>query len=410
MTKLEAIKRWFYAIYARASRITSPINIKNWKNILIRITKKEKILPQELSRFPTHELLIPISTFLLLIPINPIYSNAVASSWTTITLIFVQKKMRWLYWPLAMISLMMTRNWWLNEPASIVSSQDIILIFLSMMATIELDKGKLKCILIATLIILPFASLKYVLAANNPPIAGENPLAFILGLITLVAYAAYFNASNNVQKFLVGCTILLAFISILETGSRAALLSSILSISFIFLCDQGRRENIWRNILILISASLTGLAFKQLLSPSSLGMPGINKLSDIGRFLIGKCYISLPFSGNNRFLYGIGFEQQENFCRQVNGHTITHAHNLYIHIWANTGLLGILGLTLFITMIISVWQESGNNLEPFFRMIGHGALVYILLQSCFDISMLHYPISLILTGIMIAIPIKRSSQ
>lgn len=351
--------------------------------------------------------LIPISAALILIPNNPIYGNALATSWTVLQLIFSPKKMRWAMWPLATVLLISIRSWWLNEVPNLASSADSLLIMASMVAASGVNQNRWKFILVSPLFALPFLLLHIGPKPWTPnPMVGVNPGGYLLGLLVVFAVAWYSKSGKSLIGIIAsGLLVILAFILAWQTGSRAALVSSLFALTIIFLRERSQHHPLWRDLSILTIIGVATLGAKQFFSPSSSGIPGLNISSDFGRILIGKCYFHLPFTGNNRFLFGIGFERPKEFCQQlINGGVADHSHNLFLQIWANSGLLGILGVSLLIILLLQAWAKAESQLDVFIRRAGQAALFYAIFQGLFDISLLHLPILQVFTGITLSIP------
>ena len=68
--------------------------------------------------------------------------------------------------------------------------------------------------------------------------------------------------------------------------------------------------------------------------------------------------------------------------------------------------LVLIGLGLLITLLLNSWRQSEGLLEPLPRRVGQAALAYTLLQSFFDVSLIHWPITQVFTGILLAIPLS----
>ena len=88
------------------------------------------------------------------------------------------------------------------------------------------------------------------------------------------------------------------------------------------------------------------LAAKQLLRPSSTGIPGIDLSSDTGRLAIARCYSAIPFSGNNRFSMGSVSTALVSFALIPSMGVWLTTPNVYLQLFASTGVLGFLGLVL----------------------------------------------------------------
>ena len=77
-----------------------------------------------------------------------------------------------------------------------------------------------------------------------------------------------------------------------------------------------------------------------------------------------------------------------------------------MQLWANTGLLGLLGLALLVTLLWQAWRSA--PLTPLLRHSGLAVLVYVVIQACVDVSVSHWPVAQIFTGIFLAIPLAKT--
>ena len=138
---------------------------------------------------------------------------------------------------------------------------------------------------------------------------------------------------------------------------------------------------------------------------SNSSLPGLKAGSDLGRLMVFECFAALPFTGNNRLIYGVGFDRVGELCQvEFQGLTLDHAHNLYLQIWASTGIFGIIGI-LLITFLTLRQHFCVHELMPEpIRLCWQAACVYVLAQGLFDASLLHWPLIIIYTGIVVGIP------
>lgn len=358
------------------------------------------------------DVLIPISVAYILLPNNPIPSNTFAVTWTIWQLIFSPKKLRWAMWPIATVLLVSVRTWWLNEPPGLVSGADGLMIVASMLAAVNINQKRWYFILISCLAALPLAALQLSPKPWTPnPFVGVNPGGYLLGLLLVIAIAWYSKPGKSLISVIASIMAsALALLLVWQTGSRAALVSSFLALAIVFLRERMQDKSVWREISLLTIFTALCLGLKQLISPSSSGVPGLNISSDLGRILIGKCYLNLPLTGNNRLLYGVGFERPKEFCQEIiNGGIADHSHNLYLQIWANSGILGLLGVALLAILLIQAWLKVGSDLDVFTRRAGKVALLYLIFQGFFDLSLLHLPIIQVFTGITLSAPIRKMS-
>ena len=199
----------------------------------------------------------------------------------------------------------------------------------------------------------------------------------------------------------------LAAVMVWQTGSRAAFVAAVVSVALLWIQQGVGFGSVCKRGLLLLGLGAAAVAAKQLLRPSSTGIPGIDLSSDTGRLAIAQCYSAIPFSGNNRFVYGIGFSRAGEFCSDpIHGGVADHAHNIYLQLFASTGVFGLVGLVLLLVLLVQAWHSAAAEMDPFPRAAGQMTLIYTLTQGVLDLSVLHWPITLILTGLMIGIPLS----
>ena len=86
-------------------------------------------------------------------------------------------------------------------------------------------------------------------------------------------------------------------------------MGSVVAALFVFYLRSAQKGTVIRQFLPVL-ATLISAYFIKLVLPSTSGMPGLKAGSDAGRIFIAECYSWLPFTGHNRFIYGIGFHRQ----------------------------------------------------------------------------------------------------
>ena len=371
------------------------------------------------------DLLLPAAVLIFLLPVNPSISSIPAVLWVLVQLMFAPRDRRWAAWPMVFVLLLFSRSWWLNEMPHPVAAQDGLLLAGALMAGACVSAERWVTLLRMQLLVLPV--LLFQLGAN-PLItwgdhlvrqgsnwtpnyfAGVNQGAYLLGLLFLIAIAWLWRLPQRRWERATGSiSVVVAAVMVWQTGSRAALLAAAISISLIWLREQASKIIVWRSVALLGLGSATVLLLKQLISPSSAGIPGVDFRSDAGRLAIAHCYSSIPFSGNNRFLYGIGFDRANEFCRDpIQGGVAEHAHNLYLQLFASSGILGVFGLVLMLVLLCLSWRDAGEQLDPLTSRAGQLMLAYTLVQGCFDLSLLHWPVTLVFTGLALGIPLSAS--
>ena len=366
------------------------------------------------------DLLLPAAVLIFLLPVNPSISSIPAVLWVLLQLMLAPRDRRWAAWPMVFVLLLFSRSWWLNEMPHPVAAQDGLLLVAGLMSAACVPAKRWPGLL--RLWLVPLAVLLFQLGSS--PLfpdhlvrvgrhwtpnhwAGANQGAYLLGLLLLIAIAWLWRFPQpRWERVTALIAAALAALMVWQTGSRAALLAAALSVSLMWLRQQASRAVLWRSVVLLALSSVTALLVKQLIAPSSAGIPGVDVSSDAGRLAIARCYSAIPFSGNNRFLYGIGFDHAEQFCRDpIQGGVAEHAHNLYLQIFASSGILGLFGLVLLLVLLVLSWRKAGERLDALTSRAGQLMLVYSLIQGCFDLSLLHWPVTLVITGIALGLPL-----
>ena len=355
------------------------------------------------------DLLLPAAMVLFLQPINPSISSIPAVVWVLLQLTFAPNDRRWAAWPMVFVLLLLSRSWWLNEMPHPVSAEDGVLLVAALLAAACVSPARWAVLLRLQLVVLPCLVWQLGPKPWTPnPLAGANQGGYLLGLLLLVALAWFWQIKQpQWQRLLAGLATALAGVMVWQTGSRAAVVAAVVSAALLWIKQSPRFGSIWKRGLLLMGVGVVALAFKQLLRPSSTGIPGIDLSSDSGRLAIAQCYSAIPFSGNNRFLFGIGFDRAGEFCSDpIHGGVADHAHNMYLQLFASTGLLGVLGLLLLLALLLLAWRISSSTMDSYPRVAGQLALVYVLIQGCLDLSILHWPVTLVVTGVLLGIPLS----
>ena len=316
--------------------------------------------------------------------------------------------------PLLFLLAVSVRSFWLNEMAHPVSLEDAIIFVVVYLACTSIDKRRFTAIIrLIPLVVLP-PTIFFV--SGRPwvpnPLAGVNQGAYVLGIVFLIQSILGFcsPSSNSLYRAFNFTLATFALFLIWQTSSRAAILSCLFSLGLIWIMNSCSLKSYFLKITSLFMIPFSALLFKQYFLPSSTGFPGIDMQSDLGRFRILKCYLSLPFSGDNQFIYGVGFEKAKSLCLDPSGGgSFDHAHNLYVQVFANSGILGFVMLLLFVGFLTSCWSQinivgATDNLL-FLPLFGKAAFIYTLVQGFFDLSVIHWPITIILTAFIVSTPV-----
>jgi O-antigen ligase len=354
------------------------------------------------------DLLLPTAIILFLMPINPVISSVPASAWVMLQLAFAPAEKRWGLWPMAFVILATARTWWLHEMHNPASSEDILLVVASFLAASWVSASRWTLMLKMLLLPLPLIAINL----GSPPwsvnlFVGRNPNAYLIGLVSIISICMLFDQHKN--KIYIVIPFIASILSILllwQAQSRAGMIATAAAIGIVKLKDEYFRGRFLKAFTITVVTGIALLISLKFMRPSSIiNSAGIDFKSDLGRLQIQNCYMQLPFSGNNRFIYGIGFEHKDKFCKDemITG-VLEHAHNIYIQVWANTGIIGLIGMLLFLALLVTQWRKKDKYLNPTLSRVGLAILIYVLLQGAFDASVIYWPITQVFTGILLAIP------
>ena len=352
--------------------------------------------------------LLALAIVLFLLPLDPRISSLPLLLWLAIQLLLAPQPRRWALWPLLALMLLSTRTWWFNDPPHPASFFDGVLFVVALLASTTVPLQRWTAVLRLPLLAgVPLL----VLVGDKPwtpnPAAGSNQGAYLLGLLLLQAVVWLWQRQQRWwQRLTALAAVLINFGLVWQTGSRAALISAGVALMVVWLRERARRGRWWPDLVRLLFLSSGVYLLRWLVFSTNSSLPGFKSGSDLGRLLTAECFGGLPFTGNNRLLYGVGFERLKEFCQvPFQGLTLQHAHNLYLQIWAATGLLGMLALGLVLVLLIRSWLTVELDMPLMLRCSGQAALIYCFLQGCFDVSVMHWPITLAFSALLIGMPL-----
>ena len=94
------------------------------------------------------------------------------------------------------------------------------------------------------------------------------------------------------------------------------------------------------------------------------------------------CYLAVPFGGVHRIWSGIGLNSDKVFCQQPYlGSPMDHAHSLFVQVWVDTGLFGVLGILLLFWLFADAWLLRRERFSEFDVSFGLTIAVYFFLQG-----------------------------
>lgn len=382
------------------------------------------------SKLAVYDPLLAISATLFLVPAPPEWSTSTCLLWLLLELLFTRREQRWLLWPLAAICLLATRSWLKQEVLQPASIEDALLITTSLLASARMSQQRFALLMRISLsglpIIMMFASERP--WAPNPNI-GTNQCAYLLGLLLTTSLASFCTERKYLTRGIAALSTILLIVLCWLTDSRGALVFPFIAVLTSSACLAkeltvkslvqvnafinkvfAKSYTFQRWILALCIAFglflLCGYVLLARPLPFDLSdWLGSQLTSDIGRLQIWSCYLKLPFEGENRFIYGFGFINQSQVCKGsvASGH-LFHAHSVFIQYWAMSGLAAVIAMLLFIYPLATAWRQGFRNGHMINIMLGFSLLIYLLLQSLVDLSVLLWPVSQVFTGIALSAP------
>ena len=353
------------------------------------------------------DLLLPLGLGLFLMPLDPRISSLPLMLWILVQLLGASEQRRWALWPLLALLLLNTRLWWFNDPPHPASVQDGLVLVAGLLGATTVPQHRWPGILRLPLLALlpPLTSLGAKPWAPNPAV-GANQGAYLLGLLFLLAVIWCWKERQRWLQGLAGGSAALAFVMLWQTGSRAGLIASAVALFIVVLRERAKAGTWRRDAALLLGAGALLYLARWLLFSTNSSLPGLKAGSDLGRLLSAECFAALPFSGSNRLLYGVGFDRVQELCQvPFQELVLQHAHNMYLQLWAGAGLLGVLALVLVLVLLIAQWRSVELEMPSGLCCSGQAALIYTLLQGCFDLSLLHWPVTLAFSGLLLGMPL-----
>ena len=127
------------------------------------------------------------------------------------------------------------RSWWLNEMPHPAAAQDGLLLVSALFAGACMDPRRWSYLLKLPLLLLPLLILQLGPKPWTPnPLAGPNQCGYLLGFLLIVALAWFWAIQqSNSQRIVAGIAMALSGLLVWQTGSRAALVASLCSVSLI---------------------------------------------------------------------------------------------------------------------------------------------------------------------------------
>lgn len=202
--------------------------------------------------------------------------------------------------------------------------------------------------------------MEQLLVLNKLGTGGLNRYATLVMAFTICATFGGLLETRGCKRWPLIAVALLGYVLCLRTGSRLALLAPPLVISIAYLTTRARGRLRWQSLMLFGVGSTGAIAALMatwwfVLAPSR----NTNLISDLGRLKAAQCWAGIAFSGENRFLYGIGLgDRARDFCAAATAQArgdgwrpMGHAHNSVAQILGETGSLGLLALVLLLVVL-----------------------------------------------------------
>ena len=351
----------------------------------------------------------------LLVPINSIYSTILSVVWLVAQCLLCPLSFQRFLWPLSFILLFFSRTWLLNEMPHPASAEDAILLCSALILASTFVAKRMQRLFLILPLSLPIAFLGISSKPWAPnPFVGANQGAYVLGILALVCGCCLASGGllNKWLKIIYGLLLVMSLMMIWHTGSRAALLGSVVAALFVFCLKSIQHKTLIKQFLPALGVLVIAYLVKLTL-PSTSGIPGLKTGSDAGRIFIAQCYSGLPFTGHNRLIYGLGFDRPKEFCQQLfEGRPFDHAHNIYLQTWANVGILGLVAILVLAFLLWKSWSRVSFDDDGSALMInvGMSTSFYIFFLGFLDASLIHWPALLIFSGLFLATPLTLHSE
>ena len=265
----------------------------------------------------------------------------------------------------------------------------------------------------------------------DPPVGGINRLGFLLGMLQLAAWAAGCLAAGWWSRLLFWGLAAAVVPMALQNGSRVALLAApmaiVVSVGLAFwqqrsdwLPGNWGRWMRWRRPVLLGLLLSLGLLSGLLIQRWYLNPPvgSLDGLSDRARLETARCWAAQPLRrGDERLLLGAGYNNDVqkrcdgrrlpvlNAMQPPRPAGLPHAHNLFVQIWAENGLLGLLSLITTLALLArQAWRDCSQVPMQGKRVLVFAlpVLLYLLMNGLVSSFQLFLMSNQLLVGLALA--------
>lgn len=365
--------------------------------------------------FTAIDFLLPVSITLFLLPgLDPGLSTIPVFLWLCLNFLFVKRSMRFLALPLAFVLLFSAHSLFGNLPPHPIAISDALLfaVALGSSAFVNTDRWQ-RIFILLPLSLLP--SLPWVTSRPWIPneLAGVNQNAYLIGLASLSAFSLLFvNLKSQWFRWIGVGFLLISFSLLWMTGSRAALVSVAVSMYAGLINRFGFRSRVIKFLTIGVAFVLLALLTRTLYLYSNYPS-GASPFfgSELGRLQALKCFLKLPFSNEGNFVYGSGFGSLKELCSspvKILSTSPDHAHNLYVQVWAGSGVMGLIAVGLVAYVMCSTYRDLPKSANSLIASTWVMFLFYIGISGIFDLSYAHWPVTVFWSGLFLGMPFSGS--
>lgn len=303
----------------------------------------------------------------------------------------------------------------------------LIIFFIFLVSYILREKNNLDFIL-KTLIIVNIIGTIYVVISSNwleglrsNGIVGDanQAGAYFAYSCTLSLYYLYFCKCSRNMKFLCIISIILSVLVNLIGGSRSALITTIIGISFFYILKDKNSLKTIKNIIFVIILlivvvnlvekipvfyNIVGIRFKSMFEIIQGKTSSINESSTDTRIMLIKTAYNLFSRNIFTILFGNGIGSFQEYSR-INLNFDAFSHNNYLELLSGVGLFGFISYYLF---YFNIFRES---LKKYFieKSKKYAALIAIVTQifiSHFFVVFYYQKLEFIFLAIIAAIFIQ----
>ena len=233
-----------------------------------------------------------------------------------------------------------------------------------------------------------------------------NDSAFILVLLTLLAWIWFRFAAFGVQRWLALGFVAGGYLLCLATGSRLGLLfpPAVALMMELVLWLRVRRRLGARPLAGLLALTAGGLVlaiYRPFLPLSALSD------SDQGRVLVGRCFVDQALTSTQQLLTGLAGDSAIETCglatqSPVFPHGVSHAHNQLLQVLTDYGLLAaVFGVVLFgVTLVRSLELLGSADTLP--ALISLMVVLALVPMSLVESSLLQISFKQLLCGYLLA--------